>query len=232
MKQMHGYVCVLVWKRRTKCSCQHFPDREIYMDKGYQESGNVNVESNVGDNKYNKDGNVDGVNETLKDVPMGTIMQTEQCEELWSQNSNLPQGEVGEGSFERLPRVAEPEMYPGAPMATSTFLSKLFHIKDTYRWTDKCIDDLLEFCKDVCPEGETLPGSYDQAKKFMRDLGLDEHHEHKIQTGVTDGDARELNTWDLHSGWCILCLLGRVIPVQWPTPWIAFSLCQFNYCLW
>ncbi|XXG42245.1 hypothetical protein AAC387_Pa01g2566 [Persea americana] len=52
------------------------------------------------------------------------------------------------------------------------FLVKLMHVKIINRWSNKSFDMNLELIKAALPISETLPKSYYEAKKYMRDLGL------------------------------------------------------------
>ncbi|KAJ8617713.1 hypothetical protein MRB53_013899 [Persea americana] len=64
-------------------------------------------------------------------------------------------------------------LYPGCKkFSKSEFLVKLMHVKTINRWSNKSFDMNLELIKAALPTGETLPKSYNEAKKYMRDLGL------------------------------------------------------------
>ncbi|KAK2647833.1 hypothetical protein Ddye_015322 [Dipteronia dyeriana] len=46
------------------------------------------------------------------------------------------------------------------------------HIKVLNHWSNKSFDTLLQFFKDILPEGLNIPMSLYNAKKMLRDLGL------------------------------------------------------------
>ena len=75
--------------------------------------------------------------------------------------------------FYRLIRDAETKLYPGCEnFSKLSFIVKLLHIKSLGGWSNKSFTMLLELLKEAFPLGETLPKSYYEAKKIIRDLGL------------------------------------------------------------
>ena len=93
-------------------------------------------------------------------------------EDSISQGSHIPNKK--ENFFLRMLGDAEQELYPGCKKYSKlSFIVKLLHLKTMNRWSDKSFNMLIELLKDALPIGETLPGSYYEAKKIVRDLGLD-----------------------------------------------------------
>ena len=69
---------------------------------------------------------------------------------------------------------AEKELYPGCTKFTKlAFVIRLIHIKCLNGWSNKSFTMLLELLKEVLPECDNFPGNFYEAKKILRDLGLD-----------------------------------------------------------
>ncbi|XP_039142871.1 uncharacterized protein LOC120280181 isoform X2 [Dioscorea cayenensis subsp. rotundata] len=78
------------------------------------------------------------------------------------------------GQFFKLLEDANKELYPGCARFTKlTFIVRLYHIKCLSGWSNKSLDLLLALLKEALPEGETLPESFYELKKIVKDLGLD-----------------------------------------------------------
>ncbi|XP_060213667.1 uncharacterized protein LOC132640887 isoform X2 [Lycium barbarum] len=75
--------------------------------------------------------------------------------------------------FFNLLKEAERELYPGSKYSLLSFLVPLLHLKCLNGWSNNSFSMLLELLKDVLPEGETLPKSFNDAKKIIKDLGLE-----------------------------------------------------------
>ncbi|XP_039134114.1 uncharacterized protein LOC120271498 isoform X2 [Dioscorea cayenensis subsp. rotundata] len=76
--------------------------------------------------------------------------------------------------FFKLLEDANKELYPGCSKFTKlTFIVRLYHIKCLSGWSNKSLDLLLALLKEAFPEGETLPESFYELKKVVKDLGLD-----------------------------------------------------------
>ncbi|KAL3813087.1 hypothetical protein ACJIZ3_014355 [Penstemon smallii] len=60
-------------------------------------------------------------------------------------------------SFRKLLKDAQCELYPGCKMSLLSVIVKLLHLKVLGKWSNKSFNMLLEFLKDILPEGETLP---------------------------------------------------------------------------
>lgn len=84
-----------------------------------------------------------------------------------SLTNNLPQ------DFKDLIKEAEQELFPGCTAFSKlSFIVKVLHLKVYNKWSNKSIDMLLEFLRQVIPNGQTLPKSYYDAKNILKDLGL------------------------------------------------------------
>lgn len=108
--------------------------------------------------------------EMLEDLHRGTLGQSS-AETTAHENASDNDGEV-----ERLARLlndANCELYPGCSKYSKlSFLLKMVHIKSLTNSSNKAFDMNLELFKDTLPMGETLPKSYYDVKKLLRDLGL------------------------------------------------------------
>ncbi|KAE8695113.1 hypothetical protein F3Y22_tig00110733pilonHSYRG00003 [Hibiscus syriacus] len=81
-----------------------------------------------------------------------------------------PEGEVEK--FRKLLNDAQRELYPGCKYSNSSFLMKMIHNKTITNSSVKYFDLNLKLFKDTLPKDETLPESYYQVKKLLRDLGM------------------------------------------------------------
>ncbi|XP_077232767.1 uncharacterized protein LOC143871132 isoform X2 [Tasmannia lanceolata] len=86
-------------------------------------------------------------------------------------------------NFFRLLQDAEHDLYPGSKLSKLNFVVRLFHIKCLNGWRNKSFTMLLELLKEALPEGESLPNSFYETKKIIRDLGL---HYNKIDACPND----------------------------------------------
>ncbi|KAL4385879.1 hypothetical protein GQ457_09G021950 [Hibiscus cannabinus] len=75
--------------------------------------------------------------------------------------------------FYGLLKDSEVPLYPNCKkISRLSFIIYLFHIKCFNGWTNKSFNSLLEVLKLALPDENTLPGSYHEMKKIIRDLGL------------------------------------------------------------
>ncbi|KAM3284810.1 hypothetical protein P3S67_023609 [Capsicum chacoense] len=75
--------------------------------------------------------------------------------------------------FYKLLEDAQTELYLGCTKVSKlSFVVKLLHLKCLNHWSNKSMDELLNFFKDVLLEGSFVPKSFYEAKKFLFDLGL------------------------------------------------------------
>lgn len=68
---------------------------------------------------------------------------------------------------------AKQSLYPGCTKFSNlSFVVKLLHMKCLNGWSDKSVTSLLELLKAAFPQA-SLPNSYYEARKIIKDLGLD-----------------------------------------------------------
>ncbi|XP_065847546.1 uncharacterized protein [Euphorbia lathyris] len=74
--------------------------------------------------------------------------------------------------FYRLLQDLDKVVYPGCKTSKLDALVKLLYIKSVGRWSNKSFDMLLQVLKEILPNGSTLPESYYEAKRIIKDIGL------------------------------------------------------------
>jgi len=75
--------------------------------------------------------------------------------------------------FKHLIEEAKRELYLGCKnFSRLTFVIKLLHVKSYCRITNSAFSMILEMLLDAFPQFNTVPKSYDKAKKMLRELGL------------------------------------------------------------
>nr|CAD1824779.1 unnamed protein product [Ananas comosus var. bracteatus] len=75
--------------------------------------------------------------------------------------------------FYKLVKDANQEIYPGCKKFSKlSFIVRLLQIKCLGGWSNKNFDMLLKLLKEVLPAGETLPSSFYETDKIIKDLGL------------------------------------------------------------
>ena len=57
-------------------------------------------------------------------------------------------------------------------MSKLSFLLKLLHIKTMNKVTEACMDMLIDFIREMLPEGAHVPRSWYEIKKSITELGL------------------------------------------------------------
>jgi hypothetical protein len=68
---------------------------------------------------------------------------------------------------------AKHELYPGCTnFSRLTFVIKMLHVKSYYRITNSTFSVFLKVLSDAFPEFNSIPKSYDEAKKMLRELRL------------------------------------------------------------
>lgn len=111
----------------------------------------------------------DGVNDMLFDL--GQQHYQADAENI-SDDNNTNIGGVP-AYLEALMMGAQTELYPGCKkISRISFIIQLLHLKVYNKVSNKTIDMMLRLMKLSLPDGETLPSSYYEAKKSLRDLGL------------------------------------------------------------
>ena len=75
--------------------------------------------------------------------------------------------------FKQLIEEAQRELYPGCTnFSRLTFVIKLLHVKSYCRITNSAFSMFLKILSEAFPEFNTVPKSYDESKKMLRELGL------------------------------------------------------------
>ncbi|KAL3638393.1 hypothetical protein CASFOL_017764 [Castilleja foliolosa] len=107
----------------------------------------------------------DGVDDMLIDIREQYNQGTDGADNI--NNGGVPK------YLEDLMMGARTELYPGCKKISRTsFIIQLLHLKVYNKLSNKTVDMFLQLMKTSFPDGETLPGSYYEAKKILRDLGL------------------------------------------------------------
>jgi len=115
---------------------------------------------------------IDGVEELLGDIRMGTFVDANigESSTTWGPRTDNHKQRT---SFDRMWENGMCELYPGCKKSSKiAFILKMLHIKTICNMTNKAFDMVLDLIKGVLPNGETLPCSYREAKLFTRDLGF------------------------------------------------------------
>jgi len=75
--------------------------------------------------------------------------------------------------FKQLIEEAKRELYPGCiNFSRFTFVIKTLHVQSYYRITNSAFSAILKILSEAFPQFNTIPKSYDEAKKTLRELGL------------------------------------------------------------
>ncbi|KAF7150380.1 hypothetical protein RHSIM_Rhsim02G0158700 [Rhododendron simsii] len=145
-------------------------NRWVYHGEEFDQENNGQGNTNIEEEGIT----VDAMQEILDDV------RAEQFANDWTGSSatghgpDMPNDLQGEGNkFARLMRDAEKELYPGCEkFSVLSFIMMLLHIKLISKWSNNSFDMLLKLLSDAFPPGATIPRTYKEAKKVIRDLGL------------------------------------------------------------
>ncbi|KAL2922688.1 Cadherin EGF LAG seven-pass G-type receptor 1 [Bienertia sinuspersici] len=94
-------------------------------------------------------------------------------DELVNDNENVLEepNENAKKFYRLLKQDQEPLTVKGMTMAKLAYIVKLLHMKVLYNWCDSSSDSLLKFERQAW--GINIPDSYYEAKKLIKDLGLD-----------------------------------------------------------
>ncbi|WCJ39818.1 hypothetical protein M5689_020778 [Euphorbia peplus] len=127
-------------------------------------------------------------------------------------NASEPNGEARK--FYRLLNDLDQTLYPGCKTSKLHTLVKLLYIKSVGRWSNKSFDMLLQVLKEILPNGSTLPESYYEAKRIIKDLGLS--YDKIDACGKDTCKICGLSRWkdDIRSGETKLQRNGKRIPVK------------------
>ncbi|XP_071931860.1 uncharacterized protein [Coffea arabica] len=146
---------------------------EPFSAHSYMSSGkNNNLDENgVG-------GETDFINETVyNDFDMNENGESDELPDLLDEIRNAHESgtssEWDSKNFDKLLNDAQRELYPGCKKySLLRFIVSFLHIKVMNHMTNKAFDMMLEFLKDVLPEGEILPSSFYGAMKILSGIGL------------------------------------------------------------
>lgn len=93
------------------------------------------------------------------------------AESSTNQGSNAAGGEAD--TFSKLLKDAQKRLYPGCEKYSNVkFVVQMLHTEFVHRLTNDATETILKLSKDIFPEGNTIPGSYDEAKKIIQDFHL------------------------------------------------------------
>ncbi|XP_074313753.1 uncharacterized protein LOC141648947 [Silene latifolia] len=89
-------------------------------------------------------------------------------------STNVQNGPNDEAKkFYRLLEEGEQELYPGCKnFSKLSFIIRLFLYKSLHGISNTAFNDLLRLLRDMVPEAK-IPGNFNEARKIVRDLGLD-----------------------------------------------------------
>uniref|UniRef100_A0A2N9GAQ5 Transposase-associated domain-containing protein n=1 Tax=Fagus sylvatica TaxID=28930 RepID=A0A2N9GAQ5_FAGSY len=177
-------------RNRIKCPCRNCTNRyykhiddvedDLFLkgiDLNYTQwifHGEDPFLQNVHTQHNNQNANVedtDDVEEMLDDIYMGTFPDANMGES--STTPNPTSNDHYARPFDKLWEDAQRELYPGCKKFSKlAFIVKLLHIKTICNWSDKSFDMVIDLIKKALPDGESLPRSYYEAKRFRKDLGF------------------------------------------------------------
>ncbi|GLT42189.1 hypothetical protein SLA2020_162040 [Shorea laevis] len=103
-----------------------------------------------------------------------------------NETSNFQSLKQNEEAFKflKLLKAAQQPLYPGCENFTKlSLIVKLFQIKCLYGLSDTAVNAILKLFKEALPSDDTLPDSFQVARKMIRDLGL---HYDKIDACEND----------------------------------------------
>ncbi|KAK9073298.1 hypothetical protein SSX86_007622 [Deinandra increscens subsp. villosa] len=125
--------------------------------------------------------------------------------------SNNSQETNNRGSkFDYLVKEAEEKVYPNCKYNKLSCVVHLYHLKCLNGWSDKSFTMLLEYLKDLLPEGNLLPKTTQQVKRILANLGLGYEKIHSCPNGCMlfwDGKEKDevcsfcgSSRWKVHEG--------------------------------
>jgi hypothetical protein len=137
----------------------HGKDNSVHvLEEPVEEDGNANsFEEAVHD---------DGLDGMLRDLIGSSHVNDEGHEDGNPSNDAASR-------FKQLIKEARCELYPGCTnFSRLSFVIKLLHVKSYCRITNSAFSMFLEILSEAFPEFNTVPKSYDEAKKMLRELVL------------------------------------------------------------
>ncbi|XP_076928302.1 uncharacterized protein LOC143592226 [Bidens hawaiensis] len=105
-------------------------------------------------------------------------------EKIHENTSNNTQETNNKGSnFDNLVKEAEENVYPNCKYNKLSCVVHLYHLTCLNGWNNKSLTMLLEFLKDLLPEGNVLPKTTQQVKRIMANMGLGYEKIHACPNG-------------------------------------------------
>lgn len=142
----------------------HHGENDLQQPQGHLDDSN-NFENNVTFD-FDEGGTEDDFHTLLDDIRRAAHNGVEESEDRDTHTREHTE-------FEKVLQNLEEELYPGCQShSILSFVIKLLHLKVYNHWTNKSIDMLLGFMKEVLPNGAKLPKSYYEAKTMLREIGL------------------------------------------------------------
>ena len=143
------------------------------------------------------------IQEMIHDIATGELGDTWLGDDS-TNHQDLSKDEGEADTFAKLFREAKQKLYPDCEnFSKLSFVVKLLHIKIMNNWTHKSFNMTVQLLKAAFPHA-TLPGSYDEAKKLIRDLGLN-----YVKIHVCEYDCAIF--WNEYKDWdkCPICKTSR-----------------------
>jgi hypothetical protein len=162
---------------------QHGIDRTYtqWIFHGEEDPFSVNMTANLHTNTNTRIEEVDEIEELLGDVQMRTFFEANIGESSTSWGPTTDNHEHRTG-FGRLWEDGMGELYPGYNKFTKiAFILKMLNIKTICNMSNKAFDMIIKLIKEALPDGETLPRSYREAKRYCRDLSFGYESIHACQ---------------------------------------------------
>nr|CAD1817795.1 unnamed protein product [Ananas comosus var. bracteatus] len=113
--------------------------------------------------------------ETMLEDLFGHVANSSNTNTSDGECTNYPEDPIPEAqNYYRLLEECRQDIYPGCKRYSKlSFLVHLLNLKCLNGWTDKSVTMLLEFLIDLLPNNANIPKSYYEARKIIKDLGLD-----------------------------------------------------------
>ncbi|XP_021721140.1 uncharacterized protein LOC110688702 isoform X1 [Chenopodium quinoa] len=152
---------LLKWGMYEKYTSWEFHG-ELYDDSSDEENDNGNVF-----------GNHDSGFAMLQDACGVAAMNVGLDEDTSNENNLMPEEPNADAQkfYRLLKEYQQPLTVDGTTMPKLSYIVKLLHLKVLNKWSGSSFDSLLKLQRQAY--GSTIPDSYYEAKKLIKDLGLD-----------------------------------------------------------
>lgn len=152
---------LLKWGMYEKYTSWEFHG-ELYDDSSDEENDNGN-----------DFGNHDSGFAMLQDACGVATMNVGLDEDTSNENNLMPEEPNADAQkfYRLLKEYQQPLTVDGTTMSKLSYIVKLLHLKVLNKWSDSSFDSLLKLQRQAY--GSTIPDSYYEAKKLIKDLGLD-----------------------------------------------------------